>query len=385
MCASVYTGGTEIEVQMSDQIVFRCMFKTWQIWCNDVSIISTGCSDRQKQLDETFGMENNVGWTDSLACSPEEECKTLCSLLVLWMTRTNQEDVSAFQFHFAWHESHAQGFHLRPISAWKRARVLRFLSHFRIGCFNASVLTLKWHLSILVVKKVALREWSVWIIISLTQSCCLDSWILVHVYSSAFAHYRFKGNKTQLGRETYQRGCCPETFGGWVGCYIHPSLLTTNRFVQNCINFYAQIVRPVLPGYKFVPCGFTRPFIVASVTLQLLVSAFLRRMSYVKQFGFYPIKPNNRSSRSFAVLCFVSTWCQWYIVRQWCLDTSVIIYGFYFTVSFLAAWLRFQAPALYHPYAVSFMKPLLPFHLEGGLSSHLIPAAWLWILLRMFL
>ena len=25
--------------------------------------------------------------------------KTLCSLLVLWMTRTNQEDVSAFQFH----------------------------------------------------------------------------------------------------------------------------------------------------------------------------------------------------------------------------------------------------------------------------------------------
>ena len=46
-------------------------------------------------------------------------CKTLCSLLVLWMTRTNQEDVSAVQFHFAWHESHAQGFHLRPISAWK--------------------------------------------------------------------------------------------------------------------------------------------------------------------------------------------------------------------------------------------------------------------------
>lgn len=44
-------------------------------------------------------------------------CKTLCSLLVLWMTRTNQEDVSAVQFHFAWHESHAQGFHLRPISA----------------------------------------------------------------------------------------------------------------------------------------------------------------------------------------------------------------------------------------------------------------------------
>ena len=75
-------------------------------------------------------MENNVGWTDSLAYSPEEECKTLCSLLVLWMTCTNQEDVSAVQFHFAWHESHAQGFHLRPISAWKRARVLRFLSHY---------------------------------------------------------------------------------------------------------------------------------------------------------------------------------------------------------------------------------------------------------------
>ena len=144
-------------------------------------------------------------------------------------------------------------------------------------------------------------------------------------------------------------------------------------------------VRPVLPGYKFVPCGFTRSFIVASVTSQLLVSAFFRRMSYVKEFGFYPIKPNNRSSRSFALLCFVSTWCQWYIVRQWCLDMSVIIYGFYFTVSFLAAWLRFQAPALYHPYAVSFMKPLLQFHLEGGLSSHLIPAAWLRILLRMFL
>ena len=44
-------------------------------------------------------MEDNVGWTYSLACSPEEEWKTLCSLLVLWMTRTNQEDVSAFQFH----------------------------------------------------------------------------------------------------------------------------------------------------------------------------------------------------------------------------------------------------------------------------------------------
>ena len=51
----------------------------------------------QNELDETSG--NNVGWTYSLACSPEEECKTLCSLLVLWMIRTNQEDVSAFQFH----------------------------------------------------------------------------------------------------------------------------------------------------------------------------------------------------------------------------------------------------------------------------------------------
>ena len=53
----------------------------------------------------------------ALLTVPEEECKTLCSLLVLWMTRTNQEDVSAVQFHFAWHESHAQGFHMRPISA----------------------------------------------------------------------------------------------------------------------------------------------------------------------------------------------------------------------------------------------------------------------------
>ena len=91
---------------------------------------------------------------------------------------------------------------LAPISSLLHGYGFFYECFFSIGCFNASVLTLTW--------------------------------------ASAFAHYRFKGNKTQLGRETYQRGCCPETFGGWVGCYTHPSLLTTNRFVQNCINFSAQ-------------------------------------------------------------------------------------------------------------------------------------------------
>ena len=55
------------------------------------------------------------------------------------MTCTNQEDVSAVQFHFAWHESHAQGFHLRPISVWKRARVLRFLSQKDISATQQKV------------------------------------------------------------------------------------------------------------------------------------------------------------------------------------------------------------------------------------------------------
>ena len=47
---------------------------------------------------------------------------------------------------------------LAPISSLLHGYGFFYECFFSIGCFNASVLTLTWHLSILAVKKVALRE-----------------------------------------------------------------------------------------------------------------------------------------------------------------------------------------------------------------------------------
>ena len=85
--------------------------------------------------------------------------------------------------HFSWGGDFSS---LLIPAAWLRILLRMIPSAF--GCFNTSVSIAKWHLSILAVKKVALREWSFRLIIFYCSDVFLTVWIS-NLYIWAFSHF----------------------------------------------------------------------------------------------------------------------------------------------------------------------------------------------------
>ena len=85
--------------------------------------------------------------------------------------------------HFSWGGDFSS---LLIPAAWLRILLRMIPSAF--GCFNTSVSIAKWHLSILAVKKVALREWSFRLIIFYCSDVFLTVWISI-LYIWAFSHF----------------------------------------------------------------------------------------------------------------------------------------------------------------------------------------------------
>ena len=85
--------------------------------------------------------------------------------------------------HFSWGGDFSS---LLIPAAWLRILLRMIPSAF--GCFNTSVSIAKWHLSILAVKKVALREWNFRLIIFYCSDVFLTVWIS-NLYIWAFSHF----------------------------------------------------------------------------------------------------------------------------------------------------------------------------------------------------
>ena len=139
-----------------------------------------------------------------------------------------------------------------------------------LGCFDTSPFQVRNGTSPFLRQKGSARV-KPWVCTIVACLLVMLFWLFFSIYTSAGARDRFKGNKTQLGSVACQRVCCPRTFGGWVACYTHPACpsfpsctvcINSVREAYVCLMFS----RPVLPGYTFVPCGFTRSFLAASVS-----------------------------------------------------------------------------------------------------------------------